>query len=426
MAMNEPVGERAGPACGRGPTIVVLMGVSGSGKTTVGTMLARAMNCPFLEGDSLHPLANIDKMSRGVPLADADRGPWLAAIRARLVTAFEGGRDLIVACSALKQEYRRTLEEGIPLLWVSLRGSPALLRSRLRLRRGHFMKPDMLASQLESLEEPSDALVVDVTDPPEAIVARILAELRQDGSAGETAGTVRVFPTLAELSLRAAEASVRVIEDAVRVRGRCSVALSGGNTPRPLYALLAGDFRDRIRWAHVHVFWADERYVPAGDPASNYRMARESLLDHVPCPAGNVHPVPTHFASPDVAAHAYEDTLRAHFPAAWPSFDLAYLGIGEEGHTASLFPESAGIEEKARWVIAVEVPADPPRRITLTLPALLRAADIHVLVAGPEKSGALRHVLIGDPDPTQWPAAGIRRTGGRLTWWLDRAAAAEL
>jgi 6-phosphogluconolactonase len=275
------------------------------------------------------------------------------------------------------------------------------------------MKAAMLASQLEALEEPSDALVVHVTDPPAAIVARILAELRRRGDAGRS---VRVFATLEELSRQAAEASVRVIEDAVRASGRCSLVLSGGNTPRLLYTLLAMDFGDRIPWAHVHVFWADERYVPAGDAASNYRMAREALLDHVPCLAGNVHPIPTHFASPGTAARAYEATLKAHFQTAWPSFDLVYLGIGKEGHTASLFPGSTGIEEPVRWVIAVETPAEPPRRITLTLPALLRAANIHVLVAGPEKSGALRHVLTGDPDPIHWPAAGVRRTAGALTW----------
>jgi 6-phosphogluconolactonase len=241
------------------------------------------------------------------------------------------------------------------------------------------------------------------------------------------AGTdVRVFATLEELSLEAARASARAIEGAVAAKGHCSLVLSGGETPRTLYTVLAGDFRRRIPWADVHVFWADERYVPAGHADSNYRMAREALLDHVPCPAENVHAMPTHFASPDAAAVAYEARLRAHFQTAWPSFDVVYLGIGKEGHTASLFPGSTGIEEPARWVIAVETPADPPRRITLTLPALLRAADIHVLVAGREKSGALRHVLTGDPDPMQWPAAGIRRAAGTLIWWVDRAAAADL
>jgi 6-phosphogluconolactonase len=408
--------------------IVVLMGVTGSGKTTVGRMLARSLACPFLEGDALHSPENVDKMSRGVALTDADRAPWLAAIRARIVESLQRGEDLVVACSALKQAYRRMLGKGIPVAWVYLMATPALLRSRLRLRRGHFMKAEMLASQLETLEEPSDALVVDVSNPPAEIVERILAELRgpDRSAAREARRDVRVFATLDELSVQAAKASVGTINNAVRARGRCSVVLSGGNTPRTLYTLLAADFHDRIPWADVHVFWADERYVPADDAASNYRMAKEALLDHVPCPAGNIHPMPTHFASPHAAARAYDATLRAHFHAAWPSFDLMYLGIGEEGHTASLFPGSPGIEEADRGVIAVETPSDPPLRITLTLPALLRAANIHVLVAGPEKSGALRHVLTGVPDPSRWPAAGVRYTAGALIWWVDRAAAADL
>jgi 6-phosphogluconolactonase len=237
--------------------------------------------------------------------------------------------------------------------------------------------------------------------------------------------SVRVFATLGQLSRHAAEASVATINDAVRERGRCSLVLSGGNTPRTLYTLLALDFRDRIPWADVHVFWADERYVPPGDAASNYRMAREALLDHVPCPGGNVHPMPTHLASPNAAARAYHTTLKAHFHADWPSFDLVYLGMGEDGHTASLFPQSPGIEEPVRWVLAVETPADPPLRITLTLRALLGAANIYVLVAGPEKSGTFRDVLTGAPNPRRWPAGGIRHTKGTLIWWADRAAAAD-
>ena len=158
--------------------IIVVIGVAGSGKTTVGTMLADAMNCPFLEGDSLHSKENIDKMSHGIPLTDADRAPWLAAIHARILDCFERGQDLVVGCSALKQAYRTVLAEGIPITWVYLKGSPALIRSRLKHRTGHFMKADMLASQFDALEEPSDALVVDVSEPPGAIVEQILAQLR--------------------------------------------------------------------------------------------------------------------------------------------------------------------------------------------------------------------------------------------------------
>jgi gluconokinase len=164
--------------------VIVIIGVAGSGKTTIGTMLAAAMKCPFLEGDSLHPKENIDKMSHGIPLTDADRGPWLSAIHARILDYFERGEHLVVGCSALKQEYRGVLAKGIPITWVYLKGSPALIRSRLAHRSNHFMKVDMLASQFEVLEEPSDAIVVDVSAPPSGIVEHILSQLRIPGHAG--------------------------------------------------------------------------------------------------------------------------------------------------------------------------------------------------------------------------------------------------
>jgi gluconokinase len=158
--------------------IVVLIGVAGSGKTTVGTMLAVAMHCAFLEGDSLHSAENVEKMSHEIPLTDADRAPWLAAIHARLLDSFRRGESLVVGCSALKQSYRTVLAEGIPIAWVYLKGSAALIRSRLQHRIGHFMTANMLASQFETLEEPSDALIVDVSQSPGAIVEQILTALR--------------------------------------------------------------------------------------------------------------------------------------------------------------------------------------------------------------------------------------------------------
>jgi gluconokinase len=159
-------------------TIVVVMGVAGSGKTTVGTMLADAIHCAFLEGDSLHSAAAVEKMSHGIPLTDADRAPWLAAIHARLLDSFTHGDCLVVGCSALKESYRTVLAEGIPITWVYLKGPAELIRSRLQHRTGHYMKANMLASQFEALEEPSDALIVDVSQSPGAIVKQILAELR--------------------------------------------------------------------------------------------------------------------------------------------------------------------------------------------------------------------------------------------------------
>ena len=171
--------------------IVVVMGVAGSGKTTVGTLLADAMHCAFLEGDSLHPAANVEKMRHGIPLTDSDRAPWLAAIHARMLDAFRRGESLVVGCSALKQSYRAVLADAIPTTWIYLKGSVALIRSRLQHRTGHYMKANMLASQFEALEEPADALVVDVSRPPAAIVEQILAALRGPAHAGMAGSTDR-------------------------------------------------------------------------------------------------------------------------------------------------------------------------------------------------------------------------------------------
>ena len=157
--------------------IIVVMGVSGSGKTTIGTMLADAIECPILEGDSLHSKENVEKMRHGLPLTDADRAPWLTAIRTHILKFFKRGENLVVGCSALKQQYRKFLAEGIPITWVYLKGSAELIRARMKHRRRHFMKSDMLSSQFGALEEPSDAIVVDISPPPSAIVAQILAQL---------------------------------------------------------------------------------------------------------------------------------------------------------------------------------------------------------------------------------------------------------
>lgn len=159
------------------PMIVVIMGVTGSGKTTVGTMLAEALQCEFLDGDALHPAANIERMTRGVALTDAHRAPWLAAIRARLLDAAHRDESLVVACSALRQSYRDYLADGIPITWVYLKGAEELIRSRLEHRIGHFAKAELLESQVAALEEPSDAIVADVAMPATEIVERILSRL---------------------------------------------------------------------------------------------------------------------------------------------------------------------------------------------------------------------------------------------------------
>ena len=235
---------------------------------------------------------------------------------------------------------------------------------------------------------------------------------------------LRIFATADELSQRTAEAVAATISAAVQARGRCSLALSGGNTPRALYAVLGTTFRGQIPWQHVHVFWGDERVVPLGDPRRNDQMAREMLLSKVACPEGNIHPMAAGPSLPDDAAREYEETMRQYFSDGRPRFDLVLLGLGAEGHTASLFPHSPALDEPRRWVRAVVAPADPPSRLTLTLPVLSQAANVYFLVSGAGKSGALRAALDDTTDPNTCPAAAVRLADGAVTWWLDAAAAA--
>jgi len=158
-------------------TIIVVEGVAGSGKTTTGQLLAAQLGYPFLEGDSLHPVTNIEKMTRGAPLTDDDRAPWLAAIHACIVESYRLHKGLVVACSALKQSYRKLLADGVAITWVYLKGSEELIRARLQRRQHHFFKAQMLASQLADLEEPTDAMVIDITVTPEAAVRQIVSAL---------------------------------------------------------------------------------------------------------------------------------------------------------------------------------------------------------------------------------------------------------
>lgn len=399
--------------------IIVLMGVAGSGKTTVGTRLAAALGCLYLDGDALHPGANIEKMMRGLPLTDADRQPWLEALHSRLFDAFHNRVGLVVGCSALKRAYRARLRSGVPITWVYLKADKELIRSRLRGRVGHFFQADLIASQFAELEEPSNAIVVDVSPPVAEIVEQILHELRD-------VPDVKVFANEAELAAGIAVAAGGIIEEAVDRFARCSVVLSGGESPKPFHRRLATDFHDRIRWDDVHFFWGDERCVPYDDERSNYRMARDTLLDHVPYRPENAHPMPTGFADPDTAAREYEATLKAFFGEDEPRFDLVVLGLGADGHTASLFPYSPALAENERWVAAVPDPPTPPIRLTLTLPALNRSEHTFFLVTGAGKAEAVARVLSGRVESESHPAAGILPLQGRLVWWLDREAAAEI
>jgi 6-phosphogluconolactonase len=234
-----------------------------------------------------------------------------------------------------------------------------------------------------------------------------------------------VHATPADLADAVASAVAQAVTGAVARRARCSLLLSGGSTPRAAYELLATRYRNRVPWLDVHLFWGDERFVPLTDPRSNYRMAREALVEWVPCPPAHVHPVPTGLPSADAAALRYEDTLRAHFPAGPPEFDLVLLGLGADAHTASIFPGSPALEEPARWVMGVAAPADPPLRITLTMRALTAAAQLFVMVSGAAKAEALRRALEPASDPARYPAAALQSAAERVVWWADRDAAPD-
>jgi 6-phosphogluconolactonase len=234
----------------------------------------------------------------------------------------------------------------------------------------------------------------------------------------------KVFPDLDSLSRAAIDETLAIIRDAVAQRGRFAIALAGGHTPAKMYELWAASpYRNETPWDHVHLFWGDERYVPHDDPLSNFRMTRETLISRVPIPPANVHPMPTLPGPPEKSAEAYEQELRKFFGAAPPEFDLQLLGLGQEGHVASLFPGAPALEEKQRWVMAVEAPAKPPQRLTLTPVVLNRGRNTFFLVAGKDKTEIIS-ALRNEPDskPSQYPAARLQ-PAGRVLWLLDQAAA---
>jgi 6-phosphogluconolactonase len=237
---------------------------------------------------------------------------------------------------------------------------------------------------------------------------------------------IRILPDLDGLAVEGAQAIADRIVARVAETGSFAISLAGGRTPIALYRCLATRHRNAIPWKRVHFFWSDERYVPRDDPASNYRMAVTELLGRVPVPKENVHPMPTRAREPDVAAESYESTLEEKLGPRGPIFDLSLLGIGIEGHTASLFPGSPALLEPERWVVPALAPTPPAQRLTLTLQALNLAREIFFFVAGPEKAAALARALHAATPPEECPAAGVRPAEGRIVWWVDTASAAEL
>jgi 6-phosphogluconolactonase len=245
--------------------------------------------------------------------------------------------------------------------------------------------------------------------------------------------TVRIFETSEDLARAAAEECVRLALEAVKARGGFSIGLAGGSTPKRLYALLASEsdnsLRARFPWQETHFFWGDERHVPPDHADSNYRMAFDTMLSKVPVSPSQLHRIEAETPDAGKAARGYEEDLLQYFRltrGTWPQFDLALLGLGSDGHTASLFPSTEVLDEMARLAVAVWVPKFQTSRITLTAPLLNHAANVLFLVSGKDKAEALRAVLRGDFQPHRYPAQLIRPEEGNLTWLADRDAASLL
>lgn len=240
---------------------------------------------------------------------------------------------------------------------------------------------------------------------------------------------VLVVATAAALAEQAAERFVQAATHALEESGRFSVALSGGTTPRALYARLAAEpFRSRVEWERVRVFWGDERCGPPDHPDSNYRHAHDLLLSRVPVRPEHIYRMRGEAADPDLAAAEYAGELQTAFGlkrGERPRFDLILLGMGADGHTASLFPHSPALREVTRLVVAVYAAAVNGYRLTLTLPVLNNAAAVLFLVSGSDKAQRLRMVLTGKPSPDA-PASLVRPERGTLHWIVDRAAATGL
>lgn len=237
---------------------------------------------------------------------------------------------------------------------------------------------------------------------------------------------VEVVPTADDLVRVAAELVTAAAIISIAQRGAFSIALAGGSTPRPLYARLADD--QDINWKQWHLFWGDERCVPPDHPDSNYGMVREALLDRLSASPGLVVRMSGEL-EPDVAAYRYEKTIWELVPATYsrsgrliPQFDLILLGMGEDGHTASLFPQTKALNESERLVVANPVPQLDSTRLTFTYPLINAAHRVLFLVSGQRKAQVLHEVLSGPQDPQQRPSQGVMPSEGQLTWLVDQAA----
>jgi 6-phosphogluconolactonase len=244
-----------------------------------------------------------------------------------------------------------------------------------------------------------------------------------------SAPELRRLTTPQDLFQAAAEEVIRAATDAVARRGRFTIALSGGSTPKNLYTLIAANASASLPWSQMFFFWGDERHVSPDDQDSNYRMAKEALLSKIPTPPANIFRIPAENPDASAAAEAYEQTLQKFFalaPGEFPRFDLILLGMGPDGHAASLFPETAALQEKTRLVVANWVEKLNTSRITFTLPVLNAARCVAFLVSGTDKAAALHEVLEGNAPGEKYPSKLVQPSDGNLIWFVDRAAASQL
>lgn len=239
---------------------------------------------------------------------------------------------------------------------------------------------------------------------------------------------IAIYSDADAMSRAAAQYVVQVANEAIATHGRFMFVLTGGSTPRKLYSLLADEpYRSQVNWSLVEFFWGDERCVALDDPDSNYHMAWENMLSKLPVPEKNIHRMPAEEADHDAASRKYEQEMQQAFNTnGVPAFDLIQLGMGPEGHVASLFPHQAALKETRRLVLAVTVPKPPPPRLTITPPILNAARHIQFLVTSADKANAVHAVLDGEYNPDEYPAQIVRPPRGEITWMLDEAAAVKL
>lgn len=241
---------------------------------------------------------------------------------------------------------------------------------------------------------------------------------------------ITIYSDIDTLSHEAARLVVRIAEESITKNGRFTFALSGGSTPKKLYGLLAQEpYLSQIDWAHVEIFWSDERCVAPDDAECNYNLALQVMLSKIPIPAQQIHRMPAEQEDRDAASLAYTIEMKNVFGIGddkIPAFDLIQLGMGPEGHTASLFPHQASLHEQQRLIMPVTVPKPPPPRLTFTPRLLNEAHYILFLVTGAEKADAVQAVLEGEYQPDEYPAQLVRPPKGEVTWMLDTAAAAKL